>query len=101
MLALDIPVTCFDSRRSSFSGRIADLNEYEVSSESKRTKNRYVRQDYSDWLLSEIWNEPASPWNLRQVCTAAGLTLRDVQEEVEWIASGLPWLDKYNQIQGD
>jgi capsid protein len=101
MLALDIPVTSFDSRRSSFSGRIADLNEYEVSSESKRTKNRYVRQDYSDWVLSEIWNDAASPWNLRQVCTGAKMTLRDIQEEVEWIAHGSPWLDKYNQIQGD
>jgi hypothetical protein len=101
MLALDIPVTCFDSRRSTFSARIADLNEYEVSSESKRTKNRYVRQDYSDWVLSEIWNDSASPWNLRQVCTGAKMTLRDIQEEVEWIAHGSPWLDKYNQIQGD
>jgi len=101
MLALDIPVTCFDSRRSSFSARIADLNEYEVSADYKRTKNRYVRQAYSDWVLASIWNDAASPWPLRSVAESAGMQLRDVQESVEWIPSGSPWLDKYAQIQGD
>lgn len=101
MLALDIPVTCFDSRRASFSARIADLNEYEVSSDSKRTKNRYVRKSYSDWVIKTIWLDPASPWMLREVAQADGMTLRDVQENVEWIPSGAPWLDKYSQIQGD
>jgi capsid protein len=101
MLALDIPITCFDSRRSSFSARIADLNEYEVSADSKRTKNRYVRQAYSDWVLETIWNDSQTPWPLRQVAIDAGMGLRDVQEEVEWIPSGAPWLDKYKQIQGD
>jgi len=102
MLALDIPVTCFDSRRSSFSARIADLNEYEVSNDAKRTKNRYVRQAYSDWLLSEIWNDSNSPWNLPGVAAQAGYTrLRELQEEVEWVPSGSPWLDKFKQLTGD
>lgn len=101
MLALDIPVTMFDSRRSSFSARIADLNEYEVSADSKRTKNRYVRQDYSDWVLEQIWNTPSSPWNLQGIATRNGLNLRQVQEAVQWIAAGSPWLDKLKQVQGD
>jgi len=101
MLALDIPVTCFDSRRSSFSARIADQNEYEVSSDAKRTKNRYVRQAYSDWVLETIWNGPETPWPLRSVATAMGMSLRDVQEACEWVSSGSPWLDKFNQIKGD
>jgi capsid protein len=101
MLALDIPVTSFDSRRSSFSARIADLNEYEVSSDSKRTKNRYVRQAYSDWLLATVWNDKESPWRLSDVADRDGMRLRDVQEAVEWIPSGSPWLDKLKQIQGD
>ena len=101
MLALDIPITCFDSRRSSFSARIADLNEYEVSADSKRTKNRYVREAYSDWVLAEIWNDKRTPWPLRRVATEAGMGLADLQSEVEWIPSGAPWLDKYKQIQGD
>jgi capsid protein len=102
MLALDIPVTFFDSRRSSFSARIADLNEYEVSNDAKRTKNRYVRQAYSDWVIEQIWNDAGSPWPLREVATRAGYgRLREVQEQVEWVASGSPWLDKLNQIAGD
>jgi len=101
MIALDIPVASFDSRRSSFSARIADLNEYEVSCNSKRTKNRYVRQEYSNWVLETIWNDPLTPWPLRQVSESAGYSLRDVQEAVEWVAAGSPWLDKYKQVQGD
>lgn len=101
MLALDFPITTFDSRRSSFSGRIADLNEYEVSADAKRTKNRYVRQNYSDWVLDTIWNDSATPWPLRKLATANGMSLRDVQEAAEWIPSGSPWLDKYKQILGD
>jgi capsid protein len=102
MIALDIPITSFDSRRSSFSARIADLNEYEVACDSKRTKNRYVRQAYSDWVLESIWNDAASPWPLRKVASEAGFTrLRDLQEAVEWVPSGAPWLDKLKQIQGD
>lgn len=101
MIALDIPVTSWDSRRSSFSARIADLNEYEVSCVAKRTKNRYVRQEYSNWVLETIWNDPQSPWPLRQVAERAGMQLRDVQEAVEWVPAGSPWLDKYKQVQGD
>jgi len=102
MLALDIPVTFFDSRRASFSARIADLNEYEVSNDAKRTKNRYVRQAYSDWVLEQIWNAPASPWGLRDTAGRYGFAkLRELQEQVEWVASGSPWLDKGSQVIGD
>ena len=101
MLALDIPITCFDSRRSSFSARIADLNEYEVSTDTKRTKNRYVRQAYSDWLIREIWSDPSSPWGLKAVTDAAGMNLRETQEAIEWVPAGSPWLDKLKQVVGD
>ena len=101
LLALDIPVTCFDSRRSSFSARIADLNEYEVSCDAKRTKNRYVRQEYSNWVLDTIWNTSGSEWGLKEIASRNGMKLRDVQEALEWIPAGSPWLDKLKQVQGD
>jgi capsid protein len=101
LLALDIPITCFDSRRSSFSARIADLNEYEVSARHKQTKNRYVLQDYSDWTIDEIWNDAESSWPLRQVAVADGLNKRDVQEIVNWVPHGSPWMDKLKQVTGD
>ena len=100
MLALDIPVTCFDSRRSNFSARIADLNEYEVSTEAKRTKNRYVRQAYSDWLIEQVWSGDYQ-WELERVATAAGFTLQMVKDAIEWIPAGSPWLDKHKQLTGD
>ena len=101
MLALDIPITCFDSRRSSFSARIADLNEYEVSSTSKRTKNRYVRQAYSDWVLATLWHDPKDAWNLRRTAEKAGFNLRQLQQSIEWVPAGSPWLDKLKQVMGD
>lgn len=99
LLALDIPVTSFDSRRSSFSARIADLNEYEVSAESKRTKNRYVLQDYSDWLIEQMWSDPR--WRIDAAADAAGMTQADVAHQIQWIHAGSPWLDKLKQINGD
>ena len=99
MLALDIPITCFDSRRSSFSGRIADLNEYEVSVDWKRTKNRYVREEYSDWLIDQHWTGDAR--SIGSLADAAGLTRDAVKDAIEWIPAGAPWLDKLKQVKGD
>ena len=101
LLALDIPITCFDSRRSSFSARIADLNEYEVSSRYKIQKNRYAHQNYSNWVVDAIWDDESSPWPLRQLAVEAGMSKRDVQEVVEWIPHGSPWMDKLKQVTGD
>lgn len=101
LLALDIPVTSFDSRRSSFSARIADLNEYEVSARMKQMKNRYAHQDYSDWVVDTIWTDPSSPWPLRQVAERNGMGRRDVQEVVQWVPHGSPWMDKLKQVTGD
>lgn len=101
LLALDIPVTYFDSRRSSFSARIADSNDYEKASDWKREKNRVVRKDYSDFVCQTLWNDPTDEWGLKATTEAAGLTLRELKDEVEWIPSGSPWLDKLKQILGD
>ena len=101
LLALDIPVTYFDSRRSSFSARIADSNDYEKASEWKREKNRVARQDYSDFVVDTIWKDDADEWGLKAATEAAGLSLRDLKDEIEWIPSGSPWLDKLKQILGD
>ena len=99
LLALDIPITSFDSRRSTFSARIADLNEYEVSVYEKQRKNRYARQNYSDWLLRNIWNE--GDFNLRATAEKHNLSLQDVQQFVDWVPNGSPWLDKFKQLKGD
>lgn len=99
LLSLDIPITSFDSRRSSFSARIADLNEYEVSVGAKRTKNRYVLQDLSDHLIDVVWESES--WRLGEVAGRADMTPRQVKDAIEWVPAGSPWLDKAKQIAGD
>ena len=101
MLALDIPVTFFDSRRSSFSASLRDQNEYEVSCRSKRRKNKYARQDYSNWLIKSIYYNKESPFQLFQVAQSAGKSLRYCQEAIEWIAAGTPWVDQAKQVKGE
>jgi len=102
LISLDIPFSAFDSRTCSFAGMIADNNLYEVSCGWKRDKNKWARQDYSDWLLERIWNDTADEWGLRAVAARAGKNrLRDIQEAVHWVPSGSPWLQKLNQVQGD
>lgn len=103
-LALDIPYSAFNSKATSFSGMIADQNLYEVSCRSKREKNSWKRREYSDWLLETVWNDPklSAAWNLKQIANDAGITrLRELQEEVEWVPSGFPWLMKGQEIEGD
>lgn len=102
MLALDIPYSAFDSRSSSFSSMIADQNMYEVSCKWKREKNQWKRHEYSDWLLETIWNNPQSEWPLRQVAQSAGIVrIRELQDLVEWVPAGFPWLQKLQEVQGD
>lgn len=103
-LALDIPFSAFNSKATSFSGMIADQNLYEVSCRPKREKNLWKRREYSDWVLETIWTDPkdSAAWNLKSVATDAGFTrLRDLQEEIEWVPSGFPWLMKGQEIEGD
>jgi capsid protein len=102
LLSLDIPFSAFNSRASSFSAIIADNNLYEVSCRPKREKNLWKRREYSDWLIEREWNNPASDWGLKEAATRAGVTrLRELQEAVEWIPSGFPWLQKIQEVEGD
>lgn len=102
LLAFDIPFTALDSTSASFAGMIADQNLYEVSCKWKREKNLWKRQEYSDWVLETIWNDEGSDWPLRRIAQEAGFTsLRDLQEAVEWVPAGFPWLQKLNEVQGD
>lgn len=100
LLALDIPYTAYDSSGASFAGMIADQNLYEVSCKSKREKNGWKRREYSDWVLGLFYDDPE--WNISKVAASNGFkTLRDLQEAIEWVPSGFPWLQKLNEVQGD
>lgn len=100
LAALDIPYSAFDSTKGTFSSILADNNMYEVACRSKREKNLWKRQEYSDWLLSRAWNDPE--WGLQEIANQSGITrLRELQETVRWVASGFPWLQKIQEVEGD
>jgi capsid protein len=102
LLALDIPYSAFDSSKSTFAGLIADTNLYEYSAQTKRDKNRWKRQEYSDWLLEREWHDPDSAWRLREAAARAGVeSLREIQGCIEWIPAGTPWLQKIQEVEGD
>lgn len=99
LLALDIPYSAYDSAAASFAGMIADNNLYEVSCAWKREKNLWSRIEYSNWLLASAWEH--QDWKLKEVATKAGVSLSELQQSVEWIAAGFPWLQKLQEVQGD
>jgi len=103
LLSLDIPFSAYNSAASSFAGMIADNNLYEVSCRPKREKNKWKRREYSDWLLALEWNKGKdSEWSIKDVCQRNGISrLRELQEQIEWISSGAPWLQKLQEVQGD
>jgi capsid protein len=104
LLALDIPYSAYNSAGSSFSGIMADQNMYEVACKHKRRKNKWDRKQYSDWLVGEAWDKNkviAVEGDLPALAEAAGLTMKQVKAKVEWISSGMPWLQKMQEIQGE
>jgi hypothetical protein len=104
LLALDIPYTSLNPTSASFAAMIADQNIYEVACRWKRDKNRWARHEYSDWLLTQIWNDTDTEtnWGLKAVANSVGITrIRDILEECEWISMGQPWLQKLNEVAGD
>lgn len=101
LLALDIPVTFFDSRRSSFSARIADSNQYEFLASEKRKKNRAVLKRYSDWKIAQWMNSSADVFKpLQSKAAAAGLSVRQLQRKTDWVGAEAPWVDQLKQLEG-
>jgi capsid protein len=98
LLALDIPFTAYDSMQASFSARIADRVEYEESVAEKRRRNAELLRQYSDWKLA-VWAQV--PTMLGEVMARHSLTIADLQQAIEWIPAGTPWLDKRNEAAGD
>ena len=98
LLPIDLPFSFFDSKGSSFSGRIADGNMYEESCASKRAKNAEILDQYSRWIVPHWF---ADDQQLKAACEAAGVTLPDLLDSVAWIPAGMPWLDKLSQVNGD
>jgi len=95
--SLDIPMTFFDSRRSSYSAQRMDLVRYLESCQAKREPLREFLRNITVWDLSR-WTVPqgdAPP--LLQL--PAGMETYDV--EFEWVPAGVPWIDPLKEVQAD
>jgi len=77
---------------------------YEVSCKHKRRKNEWARKNYSDWLIEQAFAKNSNigvEGDIAALATAAGYTMQQVQARVEWISSGMPWLQQMQEIQGE
>jgi len=104
LISLDIPYTAYNSAASSFSGIMADQNMYEVACKHKRRKNEWARKSYSDWLIEQAFaknSNIAIEGDIATLAQAAGYTMAQVQSRVEWISSGMPWLQQMQEVQGE
>lgn len=104
-LALDIPITFFDSRKSSFSARGQDVQRYEEACKDKRENLIEDVDGVTDWKASQ-WLFPGGD-------RPAQLTFPDGNNTPEkifnflaarpwrWSGKGLPWVDYLKERNGD
>jgi capsid protein len=98
LLALDIPMTAFDSARASYSARVADREEYEKSAQGKREKNTEVLEIIYERVIADWYaNDPT----FTALLNGAGFTPEQVNDRIEWTGEGTPWLDKLKEANGD
>jgi capsid protein len=92
MLALDIPFTFWDSRRSSFSARIGDNLQYAKSCETKRAALRTLHNNWTAWRLSLAQRDGL-------LTLPAGMGIADLNWN--WQAGGIPWTDPGKETTAD
>ena len=98
LLALDIPMTAFDSAQASYSARVADREEYEKSAQYKREKNAETLEIIYDRVIADWY---ANDREFKKLLDTAGFTPAQVNERIEWTGEGTPWLDKLKEANGD
>ena len=98
LLAFDIPYTAYDSRGTSFSAVMADRAEYEKAVSVKREDNVDFLNKWAAWKLATFVDESPA---LDRLISAAGLTLADVADRLEWVPDGTPWMDRGKEIKAD
>lgn len=90
--SLDIPYSFYDTSAANYYGRKADIQQYEASARAKREDNQQL---LDEWTL----------WRLRLYVLDGTLTLPDGltldQIDWEWVATGMPWVDKLRDMKAD
>jgi len=95
LLALDIPLTFFDSRKSSFSASRADMSLYMESVHRKREALHEVILNIVYWKLGQ-WTRTTGDDGKPLVVLPEGKTIRDI--EIDIISTGVPWIDPMKEV---
>jgi hypothetical protein len=93
LLALDMPFTFFDARKSSFAQVVADRKLYRESCMSKITANQASYAEYKDWKLNQ-WFEDGKFEGIDLGTT----DLEELKSLVHVRPQPSEWLDKMNEI---
>ncbi len=94
LLALDIPFTFWDSRKSSFSARIGDNLQYATSADTKREANKSLLNRWTAWRLRlGIYRD-------RDIRLPRGMELEDLRWEWQAVAP-YPWADPLKETKAD
>jgi capsid protein len=95
LLALDIPLTFFDSRKSSFSASRSDMSLYMESVERKRAPLHEIIRNLIYWKLGQ-WTRTSGADGSPLLTLPDGMELRDVGIDI--IATGVPWIDPMKEV---
>jgi len=99
-LALDIPISFFDSRKSSYSSARQDLLQYIESAKNKRQENLdYILNPITAWKVNTWANTIDIETGNPILELPSGLLARDIKWE--WIPVGIPWIDPLKEINAD
>jgi capsid protein len=95
LLSLDIPLTFFDSRKSSFVASRSDYALYMESVERKRQATHEVIRNILFWKLGQ-WTRTTGTDGAPLLALPEGMTIRDIKLEV--IPTGMPWIDPVKEV---
>ena len=100
LLALGIPFTWLDSRRSSYSAMRQDMVRYMKTVEDKRADLHEFLMEVSAWDIAR-WSQLPDKENPSQpmLPLPAGMRPRDIA--YEWVSDGIPWIDPLREVQAD
>lgn len=97
MLALDIPMTFFDSRRSSFSAGRQDMAQYMENVMIKRARLHQVINAVVAWQIGRWSSENAEGEHTLEL--PAGMTAAEVKWDI--ISTGVVWVDQMKEVSAD
>jgi lambda family phage portal protein len=92
MLALDLPITFFDSRKSSYSSARQDLLQYNESAKHKRASLTSVLDEIIAWRISKFIADG-------NIILPRGMSMRDMSWQ--WIPNAVPWIDPLKEVNAD